>query len=162
MIFARLRRLFWTLAALVTPRPLLDRVWQRRARRLKVELEGALTDKFVELLLSGMELAFLIVPGYRRNLRGFHGSYLFRTADDRVVASASFAAGKMSVHTRAIIGPTVTVSFKDPAALRRFLFAQDQDIIQSLLANDVEIDGNISYVYKFGFMARQLTLALGL
>jgi hypothetical protein len=162
VIFARLRRLFWTVAGFITPRPLLVQIVRRRARFLKSELEGVLTDKFVELLLFGMETAFLIVPSYRRNLRGFRGSYLFRTEDGRVMASASFDGGRMSVHTRAIAGPTVAVSFKDSAALRRFLFAQDQDIIASLLANDVEIDGNISYVYKFGFMARQLTLALGL
>ena len=41
------------------------------------------------------------------------------------------------------------------------MFSRDQDILNSLLANDVEVDGNLNYVYKFGFMARDLGHRLG-
>ena len=57
---------------------------------------------------------------------------------------------------------TVTVTFKDSAAMRRFLFSKDQDILASLLANEVEVDGNLNYIYKLGFMARDLTRRLGI
>jgi hypothetical protein len=162
MRLGRLQRLFWRVVAPITPNGLLMRVLQRKAQALKAELEGVLTDKFVELLLLGMELAYVLVPRYRRNLRDFRGSYVFRSADGRVAASASFDGGTMVISTAAIATPTVTVAFRDAGAFRRFLLSKDQDIIESLLANDVEIDGNLTYVYKLGFMARQLTLALGL
>jgi hypothetical protein len=55
----------------------------------------------------------------------------------------------------------VRVRFTDGAALRRFLFAEDQDILDSLLANEVELTGNLNYIYKFGFMARDLQRRLG-
>jgi hypothetical protein len=87
---------------------------------------------------------------------------VLRTADGRVAASAIFAKGKMRVETTAVSSPTVTVTFTDPGAFRRFLFSKDQDVLNSLLANEVEIDGNLTYVYKFGYMARELTMRLGM
>ena len=57
--------------------------------------------------------------------------------------------------------PTVTITFKDSAAVRRFLLSKDQDILSSIMANEVEVDGNLNYVYKLGFMARDLTRRLG-
>jgi hypothetical protein len=161
-VLVKLQRLWWTVVAAISPRSWLLRIVRRKARSLLAELEGVVTDKFVELLLVAMDVGFLLLPSYRRNLRGFAGGYLLRTADQRVAASAVFTPGRMFVHTTAIASPTVTVTFKDPAAFRRFLFSKDQDILQSLLANEVEVDGNLNYVYKLGFMARDLLLRLGL
>jgi hypothetical protein len=147
--------------AWLSPQSWLERILRRRARALIAELEGKLTDKFVELLLYGMELGFLLIESYRHNLRRFRGSYVLRTADGQVAVSAVFADGKMAVRDQAVPAPTVTITFTNPAAFRRFLFSQDQDILQSLMANEVEVDGNVTYVYKLGYMARDLTMRLG-
>jgi hypothetical protein len=45
--------------------------------------------------------------------------------------------------------------------LRDFIFSRDQDILNSILANQVEVDGNLNYIYKFGFMARDLAKRVG-
>jgi hypothetical protein len=161
-MWSRLRRPFWKTVAFISPTRWLVRILRRRLAALKAEIEGEITDGFVELLLYGMDLAFLLLTSYRRNLRGFRGSYLLRTTDGRVAATALFEGGKMKVLDGAIPSPTVTVTFKDPAAFRRFLFSEDQDILASLMANEVEVDGNVTYVYKFGFMAKSLTLQLGI
>lgn len=161
-MLATLRRIFWKMVALVSPEPWLLRILRRKAQALRDELEGKLTDKFVEVLFYSMDVAFLLLPSYRRNLRGFHGSYVLRTADQQVVASALFNNEKMSVASEAVASPNVTILFKNPAALRRFLFSKDQDIMASLLENDVEVDGNLNYVYKLGYMARDLTRRLGI
>ena len=159
---SRLQRFFWRIVALIGPRAWLLRVFRRKAHGLKAELEGKLTDKFVELLLWGMDVAFVLLASYRRNLRGFRGSYLLKTADGKVAAAAIFDGGRMTVRQEAIPSPTVTVIFQDAGAFRRFLFSQDQDILASLMANEVEVEGNLNYVYKFGYMARDLTLRLGM
>ena len=157
-----LTRMFWRLVALVSPEAwLLGRV-RRKAQALKDELEGKLTNKFVEVLFYSMEVAFLLLASYRRNLRGFRGSYVLRTADRRVATSALFDHGMMSVRHNAVASPNVTVTFKDSAALCRFLFSKDQDILASLLANEVDVDGNLNYIYTLGFMARDLTRRLGI
>ncbi|HHT9131143.1 MAG TPA: hypothetical protein ACFYED_01515 [Candidatus Tripitaka californicus] len=130
---------------------------------LEKELCGKVTDKFLELLLHGMDWAFRLLEDYRKNIEGFKGRYLFRTAGGDVAVAATFKDGDMEVNEE----PTedyewnVRIKFKDYAALRDFLFSKDQDILNSLLKNEVEMDGNVSYIYKFGFMARDLSRRLG-
>jgi hypothetical protein len=157
-----IRRLFWKLAALFRPEPWLLEKARREARALKDALEGKLTDKAVELLFYAMDAAFLLLASYRCHLRGFTGSYVLRTADNKVAASALFANQKMTVRRDAIPSPTVVITFKTAQALRRFLSAKEPDILDSLLTNDVEVEGNLNYVYKFCFMARDLTRRLGI
>ncbi len=131
------------------------------SRSLRKELCGMLTDKFMELLLRGMDLALCLSKGYRKNIKNFEGRYVFRTADNVVAASATFKNGDMKVHTEAIDDWDVRVTYKNAAALRNFIFSKDQEILDSILANDVEADGNLNYIYKFGFMSRDLSRRLG-
>lgn len=155
------QRWFLKTIAAFSPERLLQAVFEGRVRALKDQLEGELTDSFVELLLYGMDVAFLLFASYRRNLRNFRGTYVLRTADQRVAASALFDNGKMTVRTDAVADANVTITFKDPHALRRFLLCKDHDILVSILANDIEVEGNLNYVYKLGYMARDLTRRLG-
>jgi len=161
-MLAKLRRIYWRLLAWVRPESRLLDLVRRKAQALKDELEGKLTDKFVAILFFSMEISFILLASYQRNLRGFRGSYVLCTADRRVAASAVFGNGKMLVKAEAVASPNVTITFKDSAALRRFLFSKDQDILASLLANEVDVDGNLNYIYKLGFMARDLTRRLGI
>lgn len=133
-----------------------------RSKGLIEELSGKVTDKFLESLLSGMDLAFSLSKGYRKNIRNFEGRYLFRTADNVVAAAATFEHGDMQVDPEGAIDDwDVRVTFKDWTTLRDFLFSGDQDILDSLLENKVEVDGNPNYIFKFGFMARDLGRRLG-
>lgn len=135
----------------------LARLFSRRLRR---EIAGKLTDKFLELLLKGMDLAFYLSKGFRKNIKNFEGRYLFRTADNLVAATAVFKNGDMKVCEKAQEDCDVRITFKNPGALRAFIFSKDQDILDSVLKNDVEVDGNLNYIYKFGFMARDLARRL--
>lgn len=150
-----------TLAALL-PERWARGLMRKETDRLRGALEGQLIDKFLEALLAGMSMAFLVLGSYRRNIKGFKGAYLFRTAQGKVAAGARFENGRMDIVTGEVPAYDVAVTFNDPAALRRFLFSRDQDILASILANDVSVDGNLNYVYKFGFLARDLTGRLGL
>ena len=139
---------------------------KRFCKNLLKQLPGKATYKFLELLLDGMDLAFSVLPGYSKNIKDFKGRYLFKTKEietesNRPVVDAAviFKNGKMKVDKKPKDDPDkwdVRVTFKDAAALRDFIFSRDQDILDSLLANDVEVDGNLNYVYKFGFMVRDL------
>jgi hypothetical protein len=147
------------------PHVLGDNVGEKLARAfagsLKDEISGAVTDKFLELLLGGMDLAFCLSKSYRKNIQDFRARYAFATADGAVGASAAFEGGNMSVLTKAVDDWNTRVTFKNAAALRRFIFSKDQDILDSLLRNEVEVDGNLNLLYKFGFMARDLARRLG-
>jgi len=131
------------------------------SKKIKDEIYGEVTDEFLELLLKGMDLAFFFSSGYRRNIDGFKGRYLFRTSDNKVAASAIFKDGDMQVRDSAIADWNVRVTFKNAKALRDFIFSKNQDILNSILANEVEVDGNLNYIYKFGFLARDLGKRLG-
>lgn len=155
-------RWLWKLAAFLLPERWMAPIVRRKLRALQADVEGAVADKVAEVLLFGMELAFIFSKEYRRNLKDFRARYVLATADGRVAASAVFEPGKMRVKTTAVASPTVTVTFKSPAAFRRFLSSKEHDILESMLADEVAVDGNVSYVYKLGFMARALLLRLGL
>jgi len=142
--------------------------WLNTIRMLRVELSGVATDKFLELLLKGMDLAFSLdsafwlFRGYQQNIKIFSGRYVFNTHNNRVAASAVFKDGDMIVHEEALDQWDVKVTFENSQALRDFLFSRDQDIVDSILKNEVEVDGNLNYIYKFGFMARDLGHRLGI
>lgn len=114
------------------------------------------TDKLLELLLEGMDFCFWFSRGYRKNIKNFKGRYLFMTKKGDVAVSALFENGNMSVRKNIIPDWDVKVTFSDEAALLDFLFSRDQDILNSLLENKVEIEGNLTYIYRFGFLARDL------
>ncbi len=114
------------------------------------------TDKLLELLLGGMDFCFWFSRGYRKNIKNFKGRYLFMTKKGDVAVSALFENGNMSVRKDIIPDWDVKVTFSDEVALLDLLFSRDQDILNSLLENKVEIEGNLTYIYRFGFLARDL------
>jgi hypothetical protein len=131
------------------------------SKKLITQIEGFATDKFLELLLAGMDLVFHCSKGFRQNLAGFTGSYVFRTGDGLVAASALFSGRTMKVIKNAVENWDVRVDFKNAEALRKFLFSKDQDILNSILASEVEVKGNLNLIYKFAFMARDLARRIG-
>jgi hypothetical protein len=129
---------------------------------LQAQLCDGLTEEFLETLLQAMDLAFLICSGYRRNILGFKGTCVFRTANGDVGTTAVFDDGCMRVEPKARETCDVRVSFKNARALWSFLLSENQDILDSILANTVDVDGNLNYLYRFGFLAKDLTRRLGL
>ena len=134
---------------------------KRSSKDLVSQWTGKLTDECLENLLRGMDFAFRVSRGYRKNIKNFKGSYVFRTREGEVVSSATFEDGSMDVHEKAIEDWHVRVTFKDQQAFWKFLFSKNQDILGSILANEVEVDGNLNYLYRFGFLARDLGRRLG-
>ncbi len=145
----------------VSPEGVRSSLHRRLCAPLAEQLYGKVTDEFLEALLRGMDLSFCLSKGYRQNIEGFDGTYVFKTDDGRVGCSAVFSGGDMEIDSQTRSPYDVRVSFKDARALWRFLLAENQDILDSILANDVDVDGNLNYIYKFGFLARDLQHRLG-
>ena len=131
------------------------------SKNLIQEIRDITTDKFLELLLRAMDLSFCLSRSYRKNIKNFKGRYLFRTADNVVAAAITFANANMKVYDKEIDKWNVRITFKDAPALQAFLFSKNQDILDSILKNEVEVDGNLNYINKFGFMARDLMRRFG-
>jgi len=107
-------------------------------------------------MLKGMDWFFLLTPDerFRENLKNFNGRYLFRTANEAVMTSATFRNGNMHVHKNAINDWDAMVTFKNPKAFREFILSEKQDIFDWISRNEVEVDGNLNHIFKFAYMAR--------
>jgi len=156
-----IKRAALSIASPVLPERINDYLVQRLAKPLRVQLCEKLTDDFLELLLKAMDLAFILSHSYRDNVRGFRATYVFRTANESVAATALFGDGKMKVEKHGVIPYDVQVTFTDAHALWSFLLSENQDVLDSILANTVDVEGNLNYLYRFGFLARDLTRRIG-
>jgi hypothetical protein len=125
-------------------------------RKVVAQLQGEVTDDLLELLLGAMKVYAWLSHGYRDNLAGWRGSLAFRTARGGVGSTALIHDDEIDVEDTAREDATVTVTFTDPAALRRFLFSKHQDILDAVLKNEVQVSGNYNHVYRFGYLARDL------
>jgi len=132
------------------------------SKKLVEQVRGQATNDFLIILLRFMDLAFLLNKGYRKNLENFSSRFVFISDDGKIGVTADFRNGRMSVRSHANEDWTARVTFKDATALRNYLFSQDQDIMESLLANDVRVEGNLNHVFKFGYMAFDLERRLGI
>mgnify|MGYP001436876365 FL=1 len=116
-------------------------------------------EGFLLLLLKLMDLVFMLnIWNFRENIEGFRGRYVFRSKDDSIVASASFKNGNMKVYDKIIDKPDVTITFRDDKALMNYLLSPKPDILGSILRQDVTVNGNLNYLYKFAYMAKRLQL----
>jgi len=138
----------------------LARLFTRRSvDRIRVEA----TEDILDVLLYAMEVCFYLDPSYRNdNLQNFSGVYVFTAAERPIRGTARFANGRMYASPEAEKEFTVRVRFKNAEALRRFLFKGSPDVIDALLDDEVELDGNLNYLYKFGFMVTDLQRRLEL
>lgn len=134
----------------------LQSVWEN----IQQSLETEMAEEFLELLLKGMQVAFIVLPDYRESIHTFNGRYQFTSADGGMTMSAVFNNGQMRVMEKTIDAPDITIIFRDGKTLFKFLLAPKQDILGSMLAQDVKTDGNLNYLYRFGYLAKKLQLML--
>jgi hypothetical protein len=130
-------------------------------------LSGAIADWTLDNLLTAMSLAFKVsnsfpaaflnLQGYHANIEDFNAFYAFATEEGAVRSAAIFKNGEMSVdHDPELDKWDIRVNFKDVDALWKVIFSGGSDIADSVLDNDVQVYGNLNYLFKFGFMARDL------
>ena len=132
---------------------------QNIAQKWLSSMGSQAAEGFLLLLLKLMDLVFMLnIWNFRENIEGFRGRYVFRSKDDSIVASASFKSGNMKVYDKIIDKPDVTITFRDDKALMNYLLSPKPDILGSILRQDVTINGNLNYLYKFAYMAKRLQL----
>ncbi len=135
---------------------------------VREKLEEAFTDKFLETLLAGMNLAFDahrigLLEDFHKNIVGFEGTYVFQTPDGSIDSTAVFEHDDMKNYPHAVDDWDVKVVFKNDDVLRAFLLkGVHGDALSAVLDNDVQVYGNVNYLFKFGYMARDLFYRFGL
>lgn len=145
----------WVLRSLMATRlrgGLLPRLLQWLQKGIGLDDSEAL-----DLLLDGMAVAFRLSRGYRSNILGFNAVYVFRTREDKVPVIATFADGRLESHEQGVnetVHPAVTITFRNGEALWSFLL--NQEIVSALMANNVTVEGNLNYAWRFMFLVRNL------
>ena len=143
---------------------MLDLMTNAAQKRLWENFKNAFASKvaedFLQTLLNLMKIVFLLNPDYRRNIENFKGRYQFLSKDERLKVGVVFGGDRMAVRDEKIERPDITIAFRDGRTLLDFLFAPRQDILGAMLRHDVETTGNLNYLYKFGYMAKQLQLMM--
>ncbi len=121
-------------------------------------LESEFAEEFLQVLLEFMKIIFAVNHDFRRNITNFAGRYQFRSVDGSITVAAVFGNDGMEVTEEEISRPDVTVIFKDSRALMNYLLTPKPDVLGSMLRQEVTLDGNLNYLYKFAFMAKRLQL----
>ena len=128
-----------------------------KTKSLGIKWEDIWTGWFLKFFLWIFSKAFDLSEDFRENIKDFEAKYVFKTEKGSIVESVTFKNGAMEVHSGSLDDhPNVTVIFKDAAVLQRYLFSGEQDILELILANEVQLDGNWNYVHKFLFMVSDL------
>ncbi len=127
-------------------------------KKFQESLESGTAEGALIILLDLMAATLLLDHKFRQNIKGFEGRYVFNSRDGSVGATAVFRHNRLEVWPLAITTPkaNMTVSFASGKALMRFLLAGNPDIIGSMLRQEVSVEGNLNYLYKFAYMARHL------
>lgn len=123
-------------------------------------IDGRTTENLMDLLLELMGIVFRLDKNYRRNIENFNAVYVFTDQTGDFYAAAVFKDNKMTVTGKKIADPTFKLIFRDNAALIKLLFSGSPDILNAMLNQEVEFEGNINYMSKFGYMALHLVLGL--
>jgi hypothetical protein len=144
------------------------------------DLSSDVADWVLDQLLTAMKLALegsrkplvlRVLPrleGYHKNLRPdddkppFEAVYLFVSRDGGIQVSAVFLDGRMEVLSDASPNWDIKIVFKDVQGFWRLIFSGGNGVLESIYVNDVEIYGNVNFLFKFAFMARDLAGRLGL
>jgi hypothetical protein len=131
---------------------------QHAAQTFMQVLESESAETFLEVLLKLMGLVFCLDKGFQRNIHDFNGRYLFCSQDRRINVAAVFKNRRLKVREEWIDNTDITICFRDAKALMGLLLSPKPDILGSMLRQDISIDGNLNYLYKFAYMAKHLQL----
>jgi hypothetical protein len=143
---------------------MLDLITQQAQKKLWEKFNNSLSsevaEEFLQTLLTLMQIVFVVNHEYRRNIKNFEGRYQFCSKDGEVTIAAIFHNNRMDVLEKKIDKPDITITFRDGRTLLNFIISPRQDILGSMLRHDVATEGNLNYLYKFGYMAKQLQLMM--
>lgn len=137
-----------------------QRIQKELWQQFRTCLSGEVAEEFLQTLLNLMRIMFVLNHEYRRNIEQFTGRYQFLSKDGDITMAALFDKGRMEVREAKIEHPDITVLFRNGRTLINFILSPRQDILGSMLRHDVETRGNMNYLNKFAYMAKQLQLMM--
>jgi hypothetical protein len=153
---------------------LLHPYWSIRRHLAKKRFLERLKEEAAEEFLKGLLQLLKIsshVDGYlRQSMRDFNGRIEFKSKNNQIRVLADFNNGRLEereLDPEEELQPPANTSvvFKDAEAVKNFLLPKGglkgrRDVLRSILKNEVKLEGNYNYIYRFGFLATHLQLQL--
>lgn len=144
-------------------------------RRFVERLKEEAAEEFLEALLQLLKVSSHLDGYLRRSMKDFNGRIELKSKNNQIRVLADFNNGRLEgreldPEEELRPPPNASVVFKDAEAVKNFFLPKGglegrRDILRSLLKNEVKLEGNYNYIYRFGFLAThlqlQLTKALG-
>ena len=131
-------------------------------------LENEVAEEFLQVLLKLLRYSCYLDSYLRESMKGFNGLIQFRSKDNEIRVLAEFKKGRLKDHElkpneELKETPNAHIVFKNADAVKNFLLpkggiAGRRDVLRSLLKNEVKLEGNYNYIYRFGFLANHLQL----
>jgi len=121
-------------------------------------VESGITGDGLFLILRVMSMVFSLNRNFNKNIRNFDGRYIFNSSDGSFAVSIVLGNSKMSVYKKKIENPDVTITFKNAKALKNLALSPKPDIFQSVINQDISVNGNLNYLYRFASMLNELQL----
>ncbi|MCL2293879.1 MAG: hypothetical protein FWC36_03330 [Spirochaetes bacterium] len=121
-------------------------------------LEGKTSENFLFTLLNLMSLIILVDPKFRKNVENFDARYVFMYKSENLYIVAHFKNNKLNVKKSRVTDPNLTLVFKDGKALFKLLLSESPDVLNAILNQEVDFNGNLNYLNKFAYMAMRLKL----
>jgi hypothetical protein len=151
---------------------LLYPYWRIRQHFVRKDFANLLkeeaTEEFLKALLQFLRFACCLDGYLRQSIKGFNGKIELRSEDKGIRVLAEFKNGRLKPKElkpgEELVPPAnASVVFKNPEAIKNFLLPKGglegrRDVLRSILNNEVRLDGNFNYIYRFGFLATHLQL----
>ncbi len=132
---------------------------------LSKEMTEEVGEEFLKILLKLLNVARYLDDYLQKSIDGFNGRIQFRNRNNAIRVLAEFKENRLD--SRELDPdeelsplPDATIIFKNYEALMNFLLPKGgkRDVLRSLLQNEVQFEGNLNYIYRFGFLATHAQL----
>ena len=127
------------------------------------QLKEEVTEEFVKILLQFLRISCCLDKYLRQSIENFNGKIEFRSENKGIRVVAEFRDGylyprELEPNEPLVPPANACVVFKNPEAVKNFLLPPGglqgrRDVLRSYLNNEVRLEGNLNYIYRFGFLA---------
>ena len=130
------------------------------------QVKEDVTEEFLKILLQFLRFCCCVDDCLHRSIKDFNGRIEVRSEDKDIRVLAEFKNGQLfpkelEPNDELVPPANASIVFKDPEAVKNFLLPEGglegrRDVLRSLLNNEIKLEGNFNYIYRFGFLATHL------
>ena len=149
---------------------LLNPYWKIRRHFVRKnfvsQVQEEVTEEFLKILLQFLRFCSYLDEYLRQSIGTSKWKIELRSEDKDIRVLAEFENGhvkprELEPNEQVVPPANASVVFKNPEAVKNFLLPPGglqgrRDVLRSYLNNEIRLEGNLNYIYRFGFLATHL------